>query len=553
MDENKAYFDHLSGCGNGNVNQTGQGRSVQGEQFMQKVGQCMKDSQFEPGDSQCAQEGQFGSGDGQCAQEGQLGSGGDEHTQGGFPRQGQGQFTQGEASMQAQSWQYGQGQLSQPGRSPREEKGSGKGLFLGGVITGLAGALLVVAICYLGFYIQGLVEPKADAAGQVSFGEDSAINATSIAKMQALEALINRYYFLGDTTKEQLQDGIYRGLMSSLGDPYSEYYSVAELNAILEQTEGIYYGIGAYISLDTATNLPKISGTIAGAPSEEADLRANDLIYEVDGTSTYGMSLSEVVALIKGAENTKVTLTIIREGASDYLEVPVTRRKVESPTVEYSKLENGMAYIQVTEFEDVSVGQFQEALATARKDGMRGLILDLRANPGGSLHAVVEMSRMLLPKGMIVYTEDKYGERIEYTCDGTKELEVPLVVLVDMNSASASEIMAGAIKDYELGTLVGTTTFGKGIVQQIKPLRDGSAVKLTISAYYTPKGNNIHGIGIEPDVLCEFDGEAYYGNEDHPDNQLEKAKEVLKELMEKYFWVMTQRNNSPGFVPDCCL
>ena len=270
MDENKAYFDHLSGCGNGNVNQTGQGRSVQGEQFMQKVGQCMKDSQFEPGDSQCAQEGQFGSGDGQCAQEGQLGSGGDEHTQGGFPRQGQGQFTQGEASMQAQSWQYGQGQLSQPGRSPREEKGSGKGLFLGGVITGLAGALLVVAICYLGFYIQGLVEPKADAAGQVSFGEDSAINATSIAKMQALEALINRYYFLGDTTKEQLQDGIYRGLMSSLGDPYSEYYSVAELNAILEQTEGIYYGIGAYISLDTATNLPKISGTIAGAPSEEA-------------------------------------------------------------------------------------------------------------------------------------------------------------------------------------------------------------------------------------------------------------------------------------------
>lgn len=533
MDENKAYFDHLSGCGNGNVNQTGQGRSVQGEQFMQKVGQCMKDSQFEPGDSQCVQEGQFGSGDGQCAQEGQLGSGGDEHTQGGFPRQGQGQFTQGEASMQAQSWQYGQGQLSQPGRSPREEKGSGKGLFLGGVITGLAGALLVVAICYLGFYIQGLVEPKADAAGQVSFGEDSAINATSIAKMQALEALINRYYFLGDTTKEQLQDGIYRGLMSSLGDPYSEYYSVAELNAILEQTEGIYYGIGAYISLDTATNLPKISGTIAGAPSEEADLRANDLIYEVDGTSTYGMSLSEVVALIKGAENTKVTLTIIREGASDYLEVPVTRRRVESPTVEYSKLENGMAYIQVTEFEDVSVGQFQEALATARKDGMMGLILDLRANPGGSLHAVVEMSRMLLPKGMIVYTEDKYGERVEYTCDGTKELEVPLVVLVDMNSASASEIMAGAIKDYELGTLVGTTTFGKGIVQQIKPLRDGSAVKLTISAYYTPKGNNIHGIGIEPDVLCEFDGEAYYGNEDRPDNQLEKAKEVLKELMEK--------------------
>ena len=243
------------------------------------------------------------------------------------------------------------------------------------------------------------------------------------------------------------------------------------------------------------------------------------------------MTLSEVVSLVKGPEDTEVVLTLIREGASDYLEVAVTRKKVESPTVEYSMLDNNMAYIQVTEFEDVSVKQFQNALAKAREEGMKGMILDLRGNPGGSLNAVVEMARMLLPKGMIVYTEDKNGKRSEYTCDGTKALEVPLVVLVDTNSASASEIMAGAIKDYGIGTLVGTTTFGKGIVQQIIPFRDGSAVKITISAYYTPKGNNIHGIGIEPDVVCEFDGEAYYGNEDHPDNQLEKGKEVLKELM----------------------
>ena len=352
-----------------------------------------------------------------------------------------------------------------------------------------------------------------------------------VSKLQALENTINKYYFLGDVQKEQLQEGIYRGIMASLGDPYTEYYSVEELNAIMEQTEGIYYGIGAYISLDTATSLPKISGTIAGAPSEDAGLRANDLIYEVDGVSTYGMTLNEVVSLVKGPEDTEVVLTIIREGASDYLEVAVTRKRVESPTVEYSMLDDNMAYIQVTEFEDVSVKQFQNALTEARGEGMKGMILDLRGNPGGSLNAVVEMAKMLLPKGMIVYTEDKNGKRSEYTCDGTKALEVPLVVLVDMNSASASEIMAGAIKDYGIGTLVGTTTFGKGIVQQIIPFRDGSAVKITISAYYTPKGNNIHGIGIEPDVVCEFDGEAYYGEEDHPDNQLEKGKEVLKELM----------------------
>ena len=262
-------------------------------------------------------------------------------------------------------------------------------------------------------------------------------------------------------------------------------------------------------------------------------LRTNDLIYEVDGTATYGMTLTEVVSLIKGPENTTVNITIVREGASDYLDFTVTRRKVESPTVEYSMLEEGMAYIQVKEFDSVTVGQFENALASARRDGMKGLILDLRANPGGSLNAVVEMSRMILPKGMIVYTEDKNGKRSEYTCDGTRELEVPLTVLVDMNSASASEIMAGAIKDYELGTLVGTTTFGKGIVQQIMPFSDGSAVKLTISAYYTPKGNNIHGIGIVPDVVCEFEGEKYYGSNGELDNQLDKAKEVLRELMKK--------------------
>ena len=172
-----------------------------------------------------------------------------------------------------------------------------------------------------------------------------------------------------------------------------------------------------------------------------------------------------------------------------------------------------------------------DALATMRGSDMEGLILDLRGNPGGSLAAVVDMCRMILPEGMIVYTEDKYGERAEYTCDGTRQFEVPLVVLVDGNSASASEIMAGAIKDYGIGTLVGTTTFGKGIVQQVLPFKDGSAIKLTVSSYYTPKGNNIHGTGIEPDVECEFDSEAYYNTEEHFDNQLDKAKEILRKKM----------------------
>lgn len=423
------------------------------------------------------------------------------------------------------------GRMTPPQKLP-EEKGSGKGLFLGGVITGLAGALLVVGIVYLGFYFQGVSDHNQGAFNAGSSREGSAIDANVVRKLQALEDAIDRYYYFGGVTNEDMQLGIYKGLLQSLGDPYSEYYSAEELRMLMDQSEGIYYGIGAYVEIDKDTGLPRINGTIPGSPAEKVDLRANDLIYEVDGVSTYGMTVTEAVAMIKGPENTEVTLTIVREKETDYLYITVSRGKVETPTVEHKMLEDGMAYIQVTEFDDVTVGQFESALASSRKSGMKGLILDLRANPGGSVNAVVEMCRMLLPKGMVVYTEEKDGKRTEYTCDGSREIDVPMVVLVDMNSASASEIMAGAIKDHGIGTLVGTKTFGKGIVQQIMPFRDGSAIKVTISAYYTPNGNNIHGIGIEPDIVCEFDGEAYYGSPERPDNQLEKAKEVLRGLYE---------------------
>lgn len=419
------------------------------------------------------------------------------------------------------------------GHAPKDEKGSGKGLFLAGLILGLGAALLIVAIAYLGFGIQNSIEEKENASSRVELQEGSAITADMVAKLQALEELIDEYYFLEEVTDQEIRDGIYRGIMNSLGDPYSEYYTAAELDSLMQQSEGIYYGIGAYVELDRTTGLPKINGTIKNSPAEEAGLRANDLIYEVNGESTYGLSLTEAVALIKGPEGTEVTLTLVREGESDYMEVTMTRRRVESPTVDFSMPEDDMAYIRVLEFDDVTVDQFAEALAMARGSGAKGIILDLRANPGGNLRAVVDMCEMILPRGMIVYTEDKNGKRSEYTCDGSRELELPLVVLVDMNSASAAEIMAGAIKDYGIGTLVGTTTFGKGIVQQIMPFRDGSAVKITISAYYTPKGNNIHGIGIEPDVLCEFDGEAYYGSDGKLDNQLDKAIEVLRGEMSK--------------------
>lgn len=428
---------------------------------------------------------------------------------------------------------YDADSLQGEGSVPEKNGDEKKGLFVSGVIVGMTAALLIVCVVYLGTRIQNfLVVKNGNAGANVTYEQDSAIDSELVQKLQLLEQTINQYFYLKEVTDEELEDGIYKGMLQALDDPYSEYYTAEELNELMSQTEGVYYGVGAYVGIDAETSLPRISGVISGAPAEEAGLRANDLIYEVDGTSTYGLSLTEAVSMIKGPEGTNVILTIIREGENDYLKITVPRRKVESPTVNSEMLDDETAYIQITEFDEVTVDQFADALATMKGSGMKGLILDLRANPGGSLNAVVDIARMMLPEGMIVYTEDKYGKRVEYTCDGKRELQVPLVVLVDMNSASASEILAGAIQDYGLGTLVGTTTFGKGIVQQIIPFEDGSAVKVTISSYFTPKGRNIHGTGIAPDVECEFDGEAYYDTENPYDNQLEKAKEVLRELME---------------------
>ncbi len=218
----------------------------------------------------------------------------------------------------------------------------------------------------------------------------------------------------------------------------------------------------------------------------------------------------------------------MRDGKA--FEQDVVRRKVNNPTVSSRMLDEEIGYIGITEFKDITVDQFTEAYAVIRGSGAKALVLDLRGNPGGLLDAVVSIGQQILPEGLIVYTEDKSGERVEYTCDGKREIQMPMVVLVNGGSASAAEVLTGAIKDYGVGTVMGTTTYGKGIVQKIIALSDGSAVKLTTSGYFTPKGNNIHGKGIEPDVVVEFDAEAYYGDE-QIDNQLEVAQEYLKKKL----------------------
>lgn len=413
-------------------------------------------------------------------------------------------------------------------KGPEKDRRS---FFYGGLVVGMAVSLLIVCGVYLGTRLQNFAENKRVQQEEAQLGreaeaEGSVLTPDVMEKIRTVEKVINQYYYKNDIDKEAMEEGVYRGMLYSTEDPYTEYYSQKELEELYQQTEGTYYGIGAYVSLDETTGLPKISGVFDGAPAQEAGLRTDDLIYEVDGTSVSGETVSQVVTRIKGEEGTYTKLTIIREGEDDFLDVNVQRRKVVSPTVEFEMKENDIAYIMVREFDEVTIDQFAEALAMGKGSGMKGLIIDVRSNPGGNLDTVVEMCRMLLPEGLIVYTEDKYGERIEYSGDGSRQIKVPMVMLVNGNSASASEILAGAVKDYGVGTLVGTTTFGKGIVQRVIPLEDGSAIKLTTSSYFTPKGNNIHGIGIEPDIVCEFDAELYYGAEKR-DNQLEKAMEVL--------------------------
>ena len=392
-------------------------------------------------------------------------------------------------------------------------------VFFLGLIIG-SGSILLIVLLIVGLTIGLNKEKYEKLTAQSSF-----INADTLSKIDQLEKYIKAYYY-EDVDDEDLENGLYYGIMNGVGDPYTVYYSPEEYKDMTASWNGNYEGVGAYLRMDTEVGYATIESFIEGGSAKESgELNVGDYIVAVDGMEMYGKTLNEVVSYIRGEEGTFVTLTV--EGPDGKKDVTLERRKIDTPTVEYSEKENGIWYIKITEFDAITTSQFEEAINAARGANMSGLIIDLRGNPGGNLDVVVDICRELLPQGLIVYTEDKYGNRNEFTCDGKKEIDVPLVVLIDGGSASASEIMAGAIKDYGIGTLIGTTTYGKGIVQSILPLGDGSAIKITTSKYYTPNGNNIHKIGIDPDEEVKFDSEKYL--EDETDNQLDYAMDYLKD------------------------
>ena len=406
-----------------------------------------------------------------------------------------------------------------------------KNKFWAGFLTGLAGTILVVTV---GLGVNKLIPNTIFDNNNVQKTEDGTSKDVDevLEKLQGIDNLINRYY-IEDVDENDLIEGMYKGYVAGIGDPYSTYYTVDEYKALMDSSSGIYYGIGATVSQDVTTGIIRIIKPFVSSPAYEAGLLPEDILYKVDGEEVTGIDLTEVVSKIKGPDGTTTTLTIIREGVDEELEIEVTRRKIEVPTIEHTMLDSNIGYIAISEFDKVTVDQFLSAVEELEEKGQRGLIIDVRNNPGGLLDSVTKMLDRLLPEGLIVYTEDKYGNREEIKSNASDYFDKPLVVLTNGNSASASEIFAGAIQDYGIGKVVGTNTFGKGIVQSIFPLQDDTAVKVTVSKYFTPNGRDIHEVGIAPDVEVELDEELrkQVVIEKEKDNQLQKGIEVLEDLI----------------------
>ena len=312
-------------------------------------------------------------------------------------------------------------------------------------------------------------------------------------KIQLIEKVISENY-LEEIDEAEMTKGMLKGLVSGIGDIYADYYTADEYKEILHSTQGDYRGVGMIMQQYADTKEVLIVGVYEGTPAEKAGIEPGDILVQVDDMICKENALEMVAAAIKNGEADQVHLILSRDGET--YEVDVTKEEIQVPVVAGEMLEDQIGYIQIAQFTGLTAEQFEKYYQELREEGMKGLVIDLRNNPGGLLDAVVNTLQQILPEGLVVYMQTKDGTKTEYTCDGETPIDIPLVVLVNENSASASEIFAGAVHDYEAGTLVGTTTYGKGIVQKTFPFNDGSAVKMTIAYYYTPNGTCIHGLSL---------------------------------------------------------
>lgn len=415
-----------------------------------------------------------------------------------------------------------------------------KGVLVGALVTAFSGLIVVGMAAGIWTVARGVNVRQVQVSEETGPGlenTDKKLDMTKIGtKLSYMQALIDQYYlFNGDEEydQEDSEDWIYRGFAYSLGDPYSAYYNPEEYSKLNEELDGEYYGIGVQVSQNIKTGIIEVVKVFKGSPAEEAGMLPGDIIYKVDDILATGEDLSLLVSdHIKGPEGTTVPIQVYREAKEEYIEMDVYRRKVENPTVEYDMLEHHVGYVSVSSFDTITVKQFKAAVDMLESKGMQSLIIDLRNNGGGAVQTAEEMADYLLPKDTLVVSfKGKGVPDSEYYTKGDHQVDVPIVILVNGQSASASEVLTGALRDNDWATIVGTKTFGKGIAQGVFEMADGSALKLTTAYYYVPSGESIHEIGIEPDVEVELKEELKSMIEvpKAEDNQLQTAVDVLTE------------------------
>ncbi|AYA98726.1 S41 family peptidase [Lachnoanaerobaculum umeaense] len=417
-----------------------------------------------------------------------------------------------------------QGRANIDGPRVREERNQKRKGRLSGVIGFILGMMTAFILGYIGFsfalgngiLLSGFTSRRSDKLDYEKIEE----------KTSYLQSIIDEY-FLFDEDMTKVEDGIYAGMMNGLGDPYTVYYTKEEYKALNEDTEGKYSGIGAVVSQNPNTKIITIVNVFDNSPAKESGLQVGDIIYKIDGEEVAGTDMDILVKTkIRGEEGTSFKMTVLRGDERKEVELELTRRSIEVQTVVGKMLDDNIGYIAVSQFDAVTSDQFENSIEELKSQGMTKLIVDLRGNPGGLLDQVVSMLDYILPEGVVLYTEDKYGNGDVYESDGINELKIPMVVLVNENSASASEVFTATFRDFNWGTIVGKTTFGKGIVQNVLPLGDGTAVKITTQHYYPPSGYDLHKVGIKPDVEVDLNEGAVIGSES--DNQLSTAIEILK-------------------------
>lgn len=396
--------------------------------------------------------------------------------------------------------------------APRRKKK--KPSFAKGLISGIA---IGIAICILGVFVLSYL---------------AAVNSSSNLDYSAKVELIKQYieqYYIGDVDEEALEEGSLSGILEALGDDYAEYYTAEEMESLVASNSGEYSGIGISVFWNDEEQV-EVYKVFEDTPAQEAGLQVGDLIIGANGETEFE-NLDSLVSIVKGESGTSVELTILRD--NEELSFTVERRQITIQTIEYEMLDNNMGYIYISEFDTVTAEQFNEAIDDLLDQGMESLILDLRDNPGGQLDTVVSMADRLLPEGVILTMEDKNGNVRSETSDEENQLDIPMAAIINGNSASASEVFVGALKDYEKAVVVGETSFGKGIVQSLWQLSDGSGIKFTTEVYYTPNGTSLNGVGITPDVEVSLPEDAYDDGEltEDEDTQLQAAIEALEEQM----------------------